>query len=83
MEKSKVKCISEKLNKFDYCVDNEDDMIYVTQWPNMEGWDINIEQGNSSRQFQLTIGELQAINYLTDTIDLNDDEGFDDDDKEE
>lgn len=67
MEKYKLKAICEDLNKFDYLA-KKDDFIEVSEWNNGEGWNINI----NDTVFQLTDGQLKAINYLTQTLDLYD-----------
>lgn len=50
----------------------DDDFIEVTEWTNGEGYDISI----NDRHFNLTCGEIDAINFLVKTlehnIDLND-----------
>lgn len=65
MEQRNRKSVYEELNKFDYLA-KKSDFIEVTEWNNGEGWDINI----NDKIFQLTDGELKAINYLTTTLDL-------------
>lgn len=67
MEKYKLNSIREDLRKFDY-VAKEHDYIEVTEWSNGEGWNINLNGTN----IQLTDGQLKAINYLTQTLDLYD-----------
>lgn len=67
MEQRTRKSVYEELNKFDYLA-KKNDFIEVTEWNNGEGWDINI----NDKIFQLTDGELKAINYLTTTLDLFD-----------
>jgi hypothetical protein len=37
-----------------------DDMVEVCEWTNGEGWDITV----ADKMFQLTMGELQAIQVL-------------------
>lgn len=45
----------------DYChMAKPHEIVEVTEWTNGEGWDISI--GN--RNFQLTMGELQALQVL-------------------
>jgi hypothetical protein len=45
----------------DYChMAKPHEIVEVTEWTNGEGWDIAL--GN--RTFQLTMGELQALNVL-------------------
>ena len=67
MEKYKLNAISEDLRKFDYLA-NEHDYIEVTEWHNGEGWNIDL----NGTVIQLTDGQLKAINYLTQTLDLYD-----------
>ena len=57
---SNRKSVWDKLSK--YCPGTtKDDFIEVTEWSNQDGWDITI--GN--RTLSLSMGELDAINYLT------------------
>ena len=44
---------------------NKSSIIEITEWTNGEGWDIAINE----RIFNLTYGELEAINYLTKALD--------------
>ena len=67
MEKYELKSISEDLRKFDYLA-KEHDYIEVTEWHNGEGWNIDL----NGIVIQLTDGQLKAINYLTQTLDLYD-----------
>lgn len=67
MEKYKINTISEDLRKFDYLA-KEHDYIEVTEWRNGEGWNIDL----NGTVIQLTDGQLKAINYLTQTLDLYD-----------
>lgn len=56
----------DELHKYDYMSNRKDnDFIEVTEWTNGEGWDINIGHKNRDQIIQLTRGELDAINYLT------------------
>lgn len=58
--------ISDNLNT--YChLAKKDDFIEITEWANGEGWDITI----NDRHFHLTFGELNAIEYLTKSLDYN------------
>ena len=66
MEKYKLKAISDDLRKYDYLA-KEDDFIEVSEWNNGEGWNISINDNT----FQLTMGQLDAINYLTKTLDYD------------
>ena len=66
MEVVKRKSINDKLSKYDYlCSQNSGDYIEVTEWANGEGITVNI---NSDKTFDLSYGELDAINYLSKTI---------------
>lgn len=68
MEDSKIytrKAAWDKLRKYDYLA-KDDDFIEVTVWKNGEGYDISMKDGVL---FSLTIGQLEAINYLTKKLD--------------
>ena len=57
------KSISDDLQN--YCpLANEHSFIEVTEWTSGEGWDITI----NDRHFHLTLGELDAINYLVKSL---------------
>ena len=60
----KRKSVFADLNVFDYTA-KENNFIQVTEWTNGEGWDISI----NDKIFQLTCGELDAINYLVKSLD--------------
>lgn len=65
MEYAKRKSVNDKLRK--YChLAKDSDFIEVTEWVNGEGWDITI----NDRVISLTYGELKAINYLTEALDI-------------
>lgn len=66
MEKYNKKAIFDDLDKYDYLA-KESDFIEVTEWHNGEGWDIYINDTHIS----LTSGQLDAINYLTKSLDLS------------
>lgn len=59
----KVKSIHDSLKKYDYLAQS-DDFIQITEWANGEGYDVNI----NDKIFQLTEGQLDAINYLILTL---------------
>lgn len=67
MKKNNRKSINDKLEKYDY-LSKDSDFIEITEWTNGEGWDICI----NDKMIQLTFGQLDAINYLTKALDLND-----------
>lgn len=72
MEKYNRKSISDDLSKYDYLKNTDENaFIEVTEWSNGEGYDINIETKNDNKLISLTNGELEAINYLTKTLDYN------------
>ena len=72
MEKNMRKSVNDSLGKYDYLVNkDEHSFIEVTEWANGEGFDITIETKNKSRLMSLTIGELEAINYLTKSLEYN------------
>ena len=64
------KSVMDNLKKYDYLA-KDDDYIEVTQWYNGEGWDITIKDNVS---FTLTIGQLEAINYLVKKLDYEKEE---------
>ena len=66
LELSTRKAANIKLKAFDFLA-KENDFIEVTEWTNGEGWDIAI----NDKIISLTIGQLDAINYLTKSIDIN------------
>ena len=65
MKITNKKSINEKLIKFDPLA-KKDDFIEITAWTNEEGYDISI---NDKPIISLTIGELEAINYLIESLD--------------
>ena len=69
MEKVKRKSVNDNLQKYDYLA-KDNDFIEVTEWSNGEGWDISI----NDKIIQLTVGQLDAINYLTKSLDYYDKE---------
>jgi len=52
----------------DFCImsNDENDYIEVTEWSNMEGYDIEIYKHNTktTNKIQLTYGEFQAIKKI-------------------
>lgn len=68
MEVYNKKSVSDKLNKYTHLA-KESDYIEISEWKNGEGWDIDI---NEKKHFSLTCGELDAINYLTRALDIED-----------
>ena len=72
MKKNTRKSVSDDLSKYDYLRNTDENaFIEVTEWTNGEGYDITIETKNGSKLLSLTNGELEAINYLTKTLDYN------------
>lgn len=67
MEHVSKKSVNDRLRKYDFMA-KEDDFVEVTQWVNGEGYDITIED----RKMSLTNGELDAINYLVQTLRYSD-----------
>lgn len=65
MEIVKRKSVNDKLSKYDYLSSKESDYIEVTEWTNGEGITISI---NDEKVFDLTYGQLDAINYLSQTL---------------
>ena len=64
MEFNERMSVKDDLRKYDHLA-NKDSIIQVTQWANGEGWDISIDD---EPVISLTWGQLDAINYLTNTI---------------
>ena len=64
MEFNERTSVKDDLRKYDHLA-NKDSIIQVTQWSNGEGWDISIDD---EPVISLTWGQLDAINYLTNTI---------------
>lgn len=62
------KSVNIKLSKFDYLSDGSD-FIEVTQWTNNEGMDITIGKGDHVTNLSLSLGEIEAISYLSKTLD--------------
>lgn len=69
MEIQNRKSVSDKLKKYDYCSNGDNDFIEVTQWTNDDGIDITINSNGQDKSFSLTYGELDAINYLKMSLD--------------
>ena len=67
MEHVSRKSVNDRLRKYDFMA-KKDDFVEVTQWANGEGYDITIED----RKMSLTDGELDAINYLVQTLRYSD-----------
>ena len=56
------KSVNDKLSKYDYLSNrNSDDFIEVTEWTNGEGIAVVINE----KVYELTYGQLDAINYLS------------------
>lgn len=66
MEFVNRKSVSDKLTKYDYLA-KDDDFIEVTEWTNGEGYDIVI----NDKIISLTSGQLDAINYLTKSLEYS------------
>ena len=65
MEFVKRKSVHDKLSKYDYLSNHDsDDFIEVTEWANGEGITITINMNT----FELTFGQLDAINYLSQVL---------------
>lgn len=67
MKIEKRNSIWEDLKVFDPWA-KENDFISITKWINGEGFDVVIECCNHTNQFSLTYDQLEAINYLTKTL---------------
>lgn len=71
MEFTKVKQIYDDLTKYGYEDNNSNkNLIIITEWANGEGWDISLPNKNP---ISLSWGELEAINYLTKSLNLHND----------
>lgn len=65
MEFVKRKSVHDKLSKYDYLSNrNSDDFIEVTEWANGEGITVTIKENT----YELTHGQLDAINYLSQAL---------------
>ena len=63
MKTGKRKTINDYLRRFDYLA-KEDDFIEMTEWSNGEGISVTINMNT----FELTFGQLDAINYLSQVL---------------
>lgn len=67
MEITERKAVNDALKK--YCTFAKDgDYIEITEWTNGEGLDVDIA---GKKQISLTYGELEAILYLSKSLDYN------------
>ena len=65
MEFVKRKSVHDKLSKYDYLSNRDsDDFIEVTEWANGEGITVTIKENT----YELTYGQLDAINYLSQAL---------------
>lgn len=64
MEKYTKKSISDKLTKYDYLANSDDNFIEITEWHNGEGITVVINE----KVYDLTYGQLDAINYLSQAL---------------
>ena len=65
MEFVKRKSVHDKLSKYDYLSNHDsDDFIEVTEWANGEGITVTIKENT----YELTYGQLDAINYLSQVL---------------
>lgn len=71
MEQNNRKSVNDKLRKYTYSR-NDNDFIEVTEWTNGEGYDISISTEQSEKIISLHDGELDAINYLVNTLRFGD-----------
>lgn len=67
MEYNSRKSINDNLKKYDYLAKDDDDFIEITEWTNGEGYDITI----NDKIISLTNGQLEAINYLTKSLEYS------------
>lgn len=66
MEFNSRKSVNDKLKKYDYLAKDED-YIEIVEWTNGEGYDITI----NDKIISLTNGQLDAINYLTKSLEYS------------
>lgn len=57
-----------ELKKFCYS-DKDSDYIEVVEWKNGEGYSVSIEVGGRKECFDISHGELDALNYLVTVLD--------------
>ena len=70
MEFSNRKSVIDSMGK--YCfLSKKNDRIEVSRWSNGEGFDISFIGDNEDKTISLTYGEINAIYYLTKTLDYN------------
>jgi hypothetical protein len=65
IEYNKRRSVHCSLKTFDFLA-KDSSFIEVTEWTNGEGFDISIDD----KQISLTHGELEAINFLTKSIEI-------------
>ena len=70
MEFNSRKAVNDKLKKYDYLAKDED-FIEVIEWTNGEGYDIII---NGDKIISLTRGQIDAINYLVESLEYKSDD---------
>lgn len=63
------KTVYDNLNNYCYMAE-ENDFIEVTDWTNGEGYDIHICNKGENKYISLTHGEIDAINYLKQTLSI-------------
>lgn len=59
------KSVSDDLNKYDILA-KPHSFVEVAEWTNGEGWDITFDD----KIISLTMGQLDAINYLTKALEV-------------
>ena len=55
------------LKKFNFS-GNDGDYMEVTEWKNGDGYTASIETGNRNVLFDITSGEIDALNYLVNAV---------------
>lgn len=64
------KSVCDMLSKYNIA-SNENDYIEITEWTNGEGFDITIyRKGTGEHMINLSRGEIDAINYLTKALEI-------------
>ena len=55
------------LKKFNFS-GNDGDFMEVTEWKNGEGYTVSIDAENRNLLFDITSGEIDALNYLVNAV---------------
>ena len=69
MEFNSRKSVNDKLKKYDYLA-KDNDYIEIIEWTNGDGYDIII----NDKIISLTRGQIDAINYLVESLEYKSDD---------